>query len=67
LGISGFVILAGHSAIAHGHSRWLTAVVSRCCELDTGHVPHTTDPRAVADLLTPFTTQALTAPEVSVA
>jgi pimeloyl-ACP methyl ester carboxylesterase len=28
-------------------------------ELDTGHVPHTTDPRAVADLLVPFAERAL--------
>jgi len=27
--------------------------------LDTGHVPHTTDPRAVADLLVPFAERAL--------
>jgi len=28
-------------------------------ELDTGHVPHTTDPKAVADLLVPFAERAL--------
>ena len=28
-------------------------------ELDTGHVPHTTDPQAVAELLVPFAERAL--------
>lgn len=32
---------------------------ARFAELDTGHVPHTTDPRAVADLLVPFAREAV--------
>ncbi len=32
---------------------------ARMVELDTGHVPHTTDPQAVADLLVPFAQEAL--------
>jgi pimeloyl-ACP methyl ester carboxylesterase len=41
---------------------------ARIVELDTGHVPHTTDPQAVADLLIPFAQEALDrGPESAVA
>lgn len=40
---------------------------ARYAELDAGHVPHTTDPQAVADLLVPFARQAFARAGVGVA